>query len=79
MGFDLIDQKFGQPAQRQCDAPLDWEEGGPCPLCKQGVVEFAYPPGGCCSCHLTAPCGYCESSEYYCPACNTRAGEAFPS
>jgi hypothetical protein len=75
MSFDLIDRKFARPSAPKCE-PVEWNEGAPCPLCHVGTVEFAYPEDGCCSCHISPPCGYCTSSVHWCPACDTEEGEA---
>ena len=39
-----------------------------------GVIE-AYEKEGCCSCHISAPCGYCTTQTEYCPKCGWSAEE----
>ena len=45
------------------------EEGGVCPSCVEGRLEWK--PAENCSCHIVAPCGQCENTPLYCCACGS--------
>ncbi|GAB2798916.1 hypothetical protein GCM10027040_27330 [Halomonas shantousis] len=37
----------------------------------QGVIQ-EIDPDGCCSCHISPPCGYCTAPREHCPECEWR-------
>lgn len=49
----------------------DYEEGGVCPQCLEGTLE--YVRHGDCSCHISPPCSACTDAPLTCDFC----GETF--
>lgn len=39
-----------------------------------GIIK-ELPKDGCCSCHISPPCSYCETQTEFCPACGWSAQE----
>lgn len=59
---------FASIARGGKSAPEAPVEGGACPACNIGKLAIAFPDTGC-SCHITAPCGRCESAFLQCAEC----------
>ena len=44
-----------------------YEEGGPCPECETGKLEYPVPEN--CSCHIDPPCSACVEVQLTCGEC----------
>lgn len=65
---ELLTEAIGQNEGDRCNRTTGTEP--PCP----GVIELLpdNTEGGCCSCHIAPPCGYCTSTIPECPVCGWR-------
>lgn len=55
-------------------ADFGYEEGQTCWRngC-QGVIDTQAHVDGCCSCHISPPCGFCTTPRERCPVCDWQA------
>ena len=53
-----------------------FEEGGTCPECKKGIMEF--PKVENCSCHINPPCSRCLDNRLTCDECGFEEPESEP-
>jgi len=54
---------FGDQVGAQC-----WRNGCAGIICER-IVD------GCCSCHISAPCGFCTTNREWCPECGWKASD----
>jgi hypothetical protein len=56
--------------KRKVEPEIGWEDGYRCGRngCEE-VLTYKPTSEAGCSCHVSAPCAHCTSSELYCPAC----------
>jgi hypothetical protein len=54
----------------QTETHLGYSEGEACHRngC-EGIIDRSHEPEGCCSCHISPPCGHCTTPRETCPVC----------